>query len=173
MNKLIAVALVMMLLLSGCSYIPLSDFLQEDVNAVAENTFSLLVEAANNQDVKVLGSLFSDSAQEAINDFDAELENFLMYIDGTIQSYTSDNCTASSSKTTHGKKAKIISSYFSMVTSEAEYYVSVVECTVDNFDDKNVGVKAIAIINKQDWPYEYRFGISTQTEAGIYISNNN
>ena len=162
----------MMLLLSGCSYIPLSDFLQEDVNVVAENTFSHLAEAVNNQDAEALGALFSDSDQKAISNFDAGLEGFLAYIEGEIQSYTSDKCSSSSSKLKHGEKQKIISSYFSVVTDQEEYYISVVECSVDTIDEENVGIKAIAIINKRDWTHEYRFGLSTVAEAGIYIGNN-
>ena len=50
-----------------------------------------------------------------------------------------------------GKKRKEIQSAFCINTTESTYYIAIKECILDEFDDSNVGVVSIYIIESKNW----------------------
>ena len=60
-------------------------------------------------------------------------------------------------------------STFSVETESRKYYLAIRECIDDDFDNKNIGVVSIYIIDAENWKEDYLYRGDGKWSQGINI----
>lgn len=144
---------------------------KEDDNMIADKTVSKIISAITSQDSNKIGVLFSKSIQEELNGLQENALEFLEFVQGDIISVSvpSEAGIGVDYKIEKGKKRKEIQVAFSILTTEAQYYIAIKECTMDEFEGGNIGVTSIYIIDSRDWTENYIYRGDGKWNKGINI----
>ena len=140
---------------------------------IADGTFKQLVDAINSHDSLKVEAIFSKNAQ-AETDIAKEAEALFAFVSGDILSYTlaSDAGVGVDRKVEKGKQQKEIQSSFTLKTTDSEYHVAVKECVGDDFDENNLGVRSVYIIESKDWNEDYIYRGDSAWTYGINLIDN-
>lgn len=145
--------------------------LGENDAEIADETFGEIIDAIRRKD----SSRITDMFCATIKSEDALYESafkFIEYIRGDIISFSSasEAGVGADYKTEYGKKKKEIQASFTIVTSERKYYLAIKECTRDDFDENNIGIISIYIIEASNWTVDYVYRGGGQWSPGININ---
>lgn len=157
----------MLLALTSCSasYYLISD--ESRAGATLEN----IVNAVNDNDAEALASLFSNNVLAERSDWRSSASEFIEFIDGKIITYTdpSDSGVFSSTEFEDGKKRKEIQPSVTVETTAGKYYIAILECVIDDFDEENVGIMSIYIISAENRQNDYVYRGDGNWIPGINI----
>ena len=142
----------------------------EDNAKIADETFGKVIGAIESKDASKIVALFSDTVKNE-GDLPQAATEFIDYIQGDIISFSSasESGVGADAYSESGKKRKEINASFSINTTESTYYIAIKECTRDDFDENNVGVLSIYIVDSNKWPEEYVYRGDGKWLPGINI----
>ena len=149
----LVLTVIIMLSLTSCSLgNRMKNILFEDNNSIANSTFEKVVESIKNKDSDKLISLFSPNIKNTA-DLSEDAHNLIEFVKGNIISFSDarDSGVGASYHSEHGKKQKILDSSFTIITEIDKYYLSIFECTHNDFDKDNVGIISIYVIGSDQW----------------------
>jgi len=163
--------LLMLLALSSCFVIdyPLSD----ESRAVV--TLEVIVHAVNDNDAEALAYLFSYNVLTEKSDLLDTSKDFIEFVGGEIITYSepADNGISSYEEFEYGKMRKEIQHSVTIETTLGRYYIAILECVIDDFDEENVGVTSIYIINAENWQNDHVYRGDGNWTPGINIEKGN
>ncbi len=173
MKKMLLLIIIVILTITiascfgGCTN---ASILRENNAEIADETFREIIEAIRLKNGSKIVDLFSSSikSEESLS---VSASKFIDYIQGEIISFSSasESGVGASYKAERGKKKKEIQASFTIVTSESKYYLAIKECTRDDFDENNIGIISIYIIEADNWTVDYVYGGDGQWTPGIHI----
>ena len=145
-------------------------FLEEDNDKSADETFNEIMSAVKSKDDAKIADMFSN-AIKSNDDLSRSALRFVGFIQGDIISFStaSESGVGEDTKLEDGKRRKEIQSSFCVNTTECTYYVAIKECIVDEFDDNNIGVLSLYIIESNNWTEEYVYRGGGKWIPGINI----
>lgn len=159
--------LLMLLAFSSCSVIdyPLSD----ESRAVV--TLEVIVHAVNDNDAEALAYLFSYNVLTEKSDLLDTSKDFIEFVGGEIITYSepADNGISSYEEFEYGKMRKEIQYSVTVETTAGKFHIAILECVTDDFDEENVGVTSIYIINSENWQNDYVYRGDGNWTPGINI----
>ena len=159
--------LLMLLALSSCFVIdyPLSD----ESRAVV--TLEVIVHAVNDNDAEALAYLFSYNVLTEKSDLLDTSKDFIEFVGGEIITYSepADNGISSYEEFEYGKMRKEIQHSVTIETTLGRYYIAILECVIDDFDEENVGVTSIYIIKAENWQNDHVYRGDGNWTPGINI----
>ena len=137
---------------------------------IADKTFNEIINAIRLKDDAKIVDMFS-SAIKSENDLPQSAVKFVNYIHGDIISFSSasEAGVGVDYKTENGKKRKEIQSAFCINTTESTYFIAIKECIKDGFDDNNIGLLSIYIIESANWTEDYVYRGDGKWVQGIII----
>ena len=96
---------------------------------------------------------------------------FFAFIHGDIVAFSSasEAGVGTDYRIESGKKRKEIQSAFCISTTENTYYIAIKECIKDEFDDNNIGIMSIYIIESNNWTENYVYRGDGKWIPGINI----
>ena len=162
--------LLMLLALSSCSVIyPLSD----ESRAVV--TLEVIVHAVNDNDAEALAYLSSYNVLTEKSDLLDTSKDFIEFVGGKIITYSepADNGIPSYEEFEYGKIRKEIQYSVTVETTAGKYHIAILECVTDDFDEENVDVTSIYIINAENWQNDYVYRSDGNWTPGINIEKGN
>ncbi len=168
---LLIMLFILTLILTSCSDV--GDgmlFLEEDNDKIADETFNEIMSAVKSKDDAKIADMFSN-AIKSNDDLSRSALRFVGFIQGDIISFStaSESGVGEDSRLEDGKRRKEIQSSFCVITTECTYYVAIKECIVDEFDDNNIGVLSLYIIESNNWTEEYVYRGGGKWIPGINI----
>ena len=171
MKKVFLLIMPVILTLSFVSCFDGSIFGEDNVK-IADETFGKIISAIESNDASKIVELFSDMVKNEGDLPQAAIE-FIDYMQGDIISFSSASVSGVGADvySESGKKRKEINTSFSINTTESTYYIAIKECTIDEFDENNVGVLSIYIVDSNNWPEEYVYRGDGKWLLGINIVN--
>lgn len=136
----------------------------------ADKTFNEIVNAIRLKDDSKIVDMFSN-AIKGEDDLSQSAVRFVNYIHGDIISFSSasEAGVGADYKTENGKKRKEIQSAFCINTTESTYYIAIKECIKNGFDDNNIGLLSIYIIESANWTEDYVYRGDGKWVQGINI----
>lgn len=159
--------LLMLLAFSSCSVIdyPLSD----ESRAVV--TLEVIVHAVNDNDAEALAYLFSYNVLTEKSDLLDTSKDFIEFVGGEIITYSdpADNGISPYEEFEYDKIRKEIQYSVTVETTAGKYHIAILECVIDDFDEENVGVTSIYIINAENWQNDYVYRGDGNWTPGINI----
>ncbi len=155
------------LYLASCS---VGDYLLSDESR-AVVTLEVIVHAVNDNDAEALAYLFSNNVLTEKSDFLDTSKVFIEFVGGEIITYSepADNGISSSEEFEYGKMRKEIQHSVTIETTSGRYHIAILECVIDDFDEENVGVTSIYIINAENWQNDYVYRGDGNWTPGINI----
>lgn len=147
-----------------------SNFFGEDNNKIADETFSKIISAIETKDSSKMLDMLSD-AVENDDDLSQSAIEFVNFVNGDITSVSAarESGVSAEYKREDGKRSKVIISSFSITTTESIYQVAIKECLTDEFDNSNVGIMSIYII--ENWTESYSYGGGGKWTPGINVQD--
>ena len=147
-NILLIILIILILTFTSCTGLGnRKSFFEEDENKIADDTFEKLISAIKSKDDAKIFDMFSNEIKEnkELSDTAVKLIDF---IEGDIIEFSSavDGGVVTDSKIENGKKIIEIESSFTIKTNQNAYYLTMKECTKDDFDNDNTGIISIYII---------------------------
>lgn len=130
-----------------------------------------LTDVLDTDNTEVLYELFAKNSMEKIDDFSSQAADLFEYYQGISCNISQHNGLMVTDKFDHGKSSKVFDISYTINTDIAEYSLAVKWCVEDDFDEKNIGIQYIYILNSENNPYpEYKYwGDGTGTE-GIFTN---
>lgn len=137
---------------------------------IADETFSEIISAIRLKDGKKIEDMFSATIKGEDTLSQSALE-FVNYIQGDIISFSSalESGLVTDYKIENGKNSKEIQSSFCIITTQKTYYIAIKECIKDDFDDNNIGIMSIYIIESNNWTKDYVYRGDEKWTHGINI----
>ena len=167
---IIAISFIMLVFVS-CSVVdcPLSD------ESRAAVTLEVIVHAVNDNDAEELAYLFSYNVLTEKSDLLDTSKDFIEFVGGEIITYSNpaDNSISSYEEFEYGKMRKEIQHSVTIETTLGRYHIAILECVIDDFDEENVGVTSIYIINAENWQNDYVYRGDGNWTPGINIEKGN
>ncbi len=141
---------------------------------IADKTFNEMITAIRLQDDSKIVDMFSHSIKSEDN-LSQSASMLLDFIRGEIVSFSpaSEAGVGTDDRTESGKKRKEIQSAFCISTTESTYYIAIKECIKDEFDDNNIGIMSIYIIESNNWTENYVYRGDGKWLPGINIIDHN
>lgn len=135
----------------------------------ANNTLELLLDGIKKRDKEAIRELFSKQAIEEAGNFEESLDDLLCFFKGEIISYDDWAGVGTDGVYQDGKKRTELQSSFDITTSEQTYHMAIKECTIDTFDQNNVGVMSVYIITADNWKKDVAYRGDGKWTPGIVI----
>ena len=137
---------------------------------IADKTFNEIITAIRLEDDSKIVDMFSNAIKSEDNLSQSALM-FFDFIHGDIVSFSSasEAGVGTDYRTESGKKRKEIQSAFCISTTENIYYIAIKECIKDEFDDNNIGIMSIYIIESNNWTEDYVYRGDGKWIPGINI----
>lgn len=137
---------------------------------IADNTFNKIIDAIKTKDNSKIVDIFSNSVKST-DELSLSASKFVDYIQGDIISFSSasESGVGTDHKKEDGKTKKEIQSAFCIKTTQNTYYIAIKECIKDEFDENNVGVLSIYIIESTNWKNDYIYRGDGKWTHGINI----
>lgn len=169
MKRFISLVLILFTLfaLTSCS---VGDYLLSDESR-AVITLEVIAHAVNDNDAESLAYLFSSNVLTDNSDLLDTSKEFIEFVGGEIITYSdpADNGISSSQEFEYGKMRKEIQYSVTVETTSGRYHIAILECVIDDFDEENVGVTSIYIINAENWQSDYVYRGDGHWTPGINI----
>ena len=152
MKRLSILILAMIFIIFNFTSCVLSDYLLSDESR-AVVTLEVIVHAIKDNDAEALAYLFSYNLLAENPDLLDSSKEFIEFVSGEIITYSdpADNGISSSEEFEYGKIRKEIQYSVTVETTAGKYHIAILECVTDDFDQENVGVISIYIINAENW----------------------
>ena len=169
-NTFILIILLIVTVVFSSCFIGESIFTADD-EKIADNTFNDIITAVKSKDDSKIVDMFSDTVKSE-NDLSQPALKFIEYIKGDIVSFSSasEAGVAAEYETNYGKARKEIQASFCINTTESSYYVSIKECTNNEFDARKIGVMSIYIIESSNWTEDCIYRGDGKWTPGINIA---
>ena len=138
---------------------------------IADETFSIVIEAIKSKDQTKLLELFSETVQNEVYDLEENALEFFEFIEGDILSFSKamELGMITHDSVDYGKRKKEIESRFNLTTTEHIYYFDIKECTRDDYNDDNVGIVSMYVIGSENWGKDYVYRGNAEWTPGINI----
>ena len=138
---------------------------------IADETFSIVIEAIESKDQTKLLELFSETVQNEVYDLEENALEFFNFIEGDILSFSKamESGLITHDSVDYGKRKKEIESAFNIKTSQKTYYFAIKECTRDDYNDDNVGIVSMYVIGSENWGKDYVYRGDAEWAPGINI----
>lgn len=161
--RLLLTAIVFVSLFTSCA--------GPDNEAIADRTFSQIVNAIERQDPTALMSMFAENVQNQESGLTEQANACISLIQGDIVDFSSAAQTgiAVETEVESGQKRTTVESSFCLKTDSQQYYIAIKECTADTMDKGNEGLISIYIIHANDWKEDFVFRANGEWKAGIHI----
>jgi len=165
----IVMVLIVMIVLSSCAGGADRMFLGSD-EKIADETFSEIVIAIQNQDSAQIAKMFARSVKSE-KELQQDASILIDYIRGEVVSVSAatEKGVGADYQKDDGKGRKEIQSSFYLETTQTSYYVAIKECVINDFDNRGVGVIALHIIEVCNWKEEYVYRGDGSWTPGIVI----
>lgn len=137
---------------------------------IADKTFNEIITAISEKNDSKIVDMFSNAIKSEVN-LSQSVLIFFDFIQGDIVSFSSasEAGVGADYKIESGKKRKEIQSAFCISTTENTYYIAIKECVKDDFDDSNIGIVSIYIIESNNWKEDYVYRGDGKWIPGINI----
>jgi len=147
---------------------------EDNDEKIADKTFNEIITAISLQDDSKIVDMFSNSIKSEDNSVDNLSQSalkFFEFIHGDIVAFSSasEAGVGTDYRIESGKKRKEIQSAFCINTTENTYYIAIKECIKDEFDDNNIGIMSIYIIESNNWTENYVYRGDGKWIPGINI----
>lgn len=144
---------------------------EQDNQTIVDETFNEIINAIKENDGAKIVDMFSNTVKSKV-DLSNQAMRFVEYIQGDIISFSSaeESGIAADYATENGKTRKEITADLSINTSITTYYVAIKECVKDDFDDNNIGVTSLYIIDSNNWTQDYAYRGDGNWSQGINIA---
>lgn len=165
MKKILWIILPCILFLSSGCGIWKSD------DSICREKMQELISVLDSADAEALHGLFAQNSLEKIDGFFVRADDLFDYYQGTSCTISQHNGLTVTDKFDHGKSSKVLNVSYTIDTDVAEYSLAVKWCVEDDFDENNVGIQYIFLLNSEHNPYpEYRYWGDGTATAGIYVN---
>ena len=164
---LLIMAVILTFTLTACFNI---GFFEQDNQTIVDETFNEIINAVKaNDDAKIV-DIFSNTVKSKV-DLSNQAIRLVEYIQGDIISFSSaeEAGIVADGATENGKTRKEINADLSINTSITTYYIAIKECVKDDFDDNNIGVTSLYIIDSNNWTHDYAYRGDGNWTQGINI----
>ena len=150
MKRLTAMLFCLLLLFTVCACDNNTSVFATD-EAIADTTFSKMINAIRSKDALELVNMFADSVKIK-KELQSSAVDFLEYIQGEVTSFStaSEAGVGVDYQVENGKKTKEIQTSFSLKTTESVYYIAVKERV-----GGDAGLLSVYIIKAEDWEEDY------------------
>jgi len=137
---------------------------------IADKTFNEIITAIGLEDGSKIVDMFSNTIKSEYN-LSQSAVKFFNFIHGDIVSFSSasEAGVGADYRTENGKKIKEIQSSFRISTTENVYYIAIKECIRDDFDNNNIGIVSIYIIESNNWTEDCVYRGDGKWSPGINI----
>lgn len=139
----------------------------------AYNYANAFLELALKKDVTAMKELFAPNAISEIgeNQLDEMLEEFVDYFQADSFTLKKNIGASTSERWDHGKKSKELEWPLEIITGENDYRLAIKCVAYDDWDNDNVGIWSIYIIEKsEDTDLEHPYIGDKKYRTGIYIN---
>lgn len=165
--------LVMSLLMTFCCTACIFDIsiFKKSNEEIADETFSTVIEAIESKDQTKLLGLFSKTVHNEVHALEENALELFEFIEGDILSFSKamESGMITHDSVDYGKRKKEIESAFNITTTEHIYYFDIKECTRDDYNDDNVGIVSIYVIDSENWGKDYVYRGDAEWTPGINI----
>lgn len=171
MRKLI-LSIILLILIStftSCSNGGI-DMVASNDEKIADKTFNEMITAIRLEDDSKIVDMFSNAIKNEVN-LSQSVSMLFDFIHGDIVSFSSasEAGVGVDYRTESGKKRKEVQSAFCISTTENIYHIAIKECVQDEFDDDNVGIMSVYIIESNKWTEDYVYRGDGKWIPGINI----
>ena len=173
MIKICLVLIVCVFTIGSCAFMKNNTEKLHDDESKIKKTVEEMVNAIQHRDEIAFAEMFSMTARENTDEFFSKVNEVFSFIQGEIISFGSTPGVAVDSEHEHGKKRTVVYASYWLETEDHKYYLAICECTADTFDEKNVGVKSIYLIDADEWEEDYEYGGDGNWTLGINIDKGN
>lgn len=144
--------------------------LEDNDEKIADKTFNKITSAIGSNNDSTMINMFSNTVKSEI-DLSYSVLMFYDFIHGDIVSFSSasEAGVGADYQIESGKKRKEIQSSFCINTTENTYYIAIKECVKDEFDDNNIGIVSIYIIESNNWKEDHVYRGDGKWLPGIHI----
>ena len=171
MNFLYLLLIVSIILtFTSCKFLRKDTIMKDDEETIVKETVDKMITALELQDKDSFVDLFSKNARESVL-FHQKVNEFFILVSSDNISFDSSPGVASESDYEKGKKRTYVYDSFLIETKEKKYYLAICMCTSDTFDNANVGIKSVYIIDAGQWKEDYEYGGDGMWQIGIHIEN--
>lgn len=127
-------------------------FFGDSSDKIADNTFSEIISAIKSTDASKIEEMFAVSVKNE-QDLSESSVSFVNFVRGDIISVSSavDGGVGANREFDYGKRRKEILSAFTVTTTTNTYHFAVLECVLDEFDNNNVGLLSVFVIDANNW----------------------
>lgn len=160
-----AIAIALVSTLTSCFFPDFKSYPME----YAEETIENVIISINKKDTVKFKSLFATNVCNDNSDLDENITELFKYVEGEITEYKCFDEINRSEKTNYGKRKKEFQATYLITTDEKEYYIAIRQCTVDDFDNSNIGIHTFNIISAEEWKSDYMYRVNVAQDSGIYI----
>lgn len=168
---LLIILLILTLIFISCSNGGTDmDVFENDDEEIADMTLDEIITAVKLEDGLKLVDMFCNDIKSRDN-LSQSVSLFFDFIHGDIVSVStaSESGVGTDYIIETGKMRKEIQSAFCIRTTESTYYIAIKECIVDEFDDNNIGIVSIYIIESINWHEDYVYRGDGKWNPGINI----
>jgi hypothetical protein len=160
MNKKTALLflLVSILLLNSCGFGGGRMFGNED--KVVDKRMKQVVQTIASQNKDAFKKLFSQNALKQADNFDLNMDYLFELFHGDIKSWKrtgGPGVDEGINDDGTGRIWKEVRATYDIEISNKKYHISMNECTKDNKNSDNIGIKIFCIINEDDWTENYNY----------------
>lgn len=146
----LTITIVLMLVLSSCTKGISTMFFSDKDNNLADTRMEQLFNAIEQQSKNALIENFSKKALEKTEDIDVDVDHLLSFIQGDVVSWNRDESPIVFDNIEAGGKVKQLVTWYTLDTSEQNYFVLLVDYPIDTIDPENVGLYSICILRSED-----------------------
>lgn len=167
---LLILSFALVLSLMSCSWAEsVMPFIQDSAKT-ADITFSEIISAIKSADASKIVDMFAISVQKG-QDLSESSVNLINFIQGDITSVSSavDGGVGANRELDYGKRRKEILSAFTVTTTTNTYHFAVLECVLDEFDNNNVGLLSVFVIDANNWQSSSVYRGDGKWSHGIHI----
>ena len=133
-------------------------------------------EALKNNDKDALKAMFSEQGISDAEDFDGNLDNLFVFIQGELVSWEEITGLAVEESNDHGHVTKKVETSFYIYTDKEKYCIDLEEFPIDTDHPENVGLYLFIIAKAEEedkvWDGDQKIMFDDRTRiprAGIYI----
>lgn len=173
MIKICLALIACMFTMGSCASVQNITARSYDEESSIKKTVGEMVSAIQQRDKIAFAELFSMTARENTDEFLSKVNEVFYFIQGDIIAFGSTPGVAVDSDYDYGKKRTVVYASYWLETEEHKYYLAICEYMSDTFDEKNVGVKSIYLIDADEWKEDYEYGGDGNWTLGINIDRGN
>lgn len=112
--------------------------------------FTILLKHVNEKNNLEIKEMFSENVRNSLLFLDESISELISYYDGTYSKIEKNGGSYTEESFNYGKVSKVIRTGFKVHSTIDNYYFCFDWCVVDDFDEKNIGIKSMYIIKESE-----------------------